>query len=115
MPLITTIGAIIGPAIGKAIVKRLRGGRGGSRVGFLGDQAGAGPFGTPGADIEIVPGTRFDIDPVTGDVVCKKTRRRRKRLLTCSDKADIAFLTGTLGKGALAQTAITSVLARCGN
>ena len=72
-----------------------------------------------GADIKIesqgLPqGTRFEVDPVTGEITILKRRRRRKRLLTCSDKADIAFLTGTLGKGALAQGAITSVLSKCG-
>ncbi len=78
----------------------------------------------PGADFEIVPnmtesgecppGSRIARDACTGEIYCKKIRKRRKRLLTCSDKADIAFITGTLGKGALAQTAISSLLARCG-
>lgn len=44
-----------------------------------------------------------------------KPRRRRKRLLTCSDKADIAFLHGQLGGGALGRAAISSLLSRrCG-
>ncbi len=57
---------------------------------------------------------RFKIDPCTGQLVEVKKRRRRRRLLSCSDKADIAFVTGTLGKGSLASTAISSLLARCG-
>jgi hypothetical protein len=45
----------------------------------------------------------------------KKTRRRRRRLLTCGDKADIAFLHGQLGGGALGRAAISSLLSRrCG-
>ncbi len=74
-------------------------------------------------DIEIVPnmknggcppGSRIAVDDCTGEIYCKKTRKRRKRLLSCSDKADIAFVVGTLGKGSLAQTAIASLIARCG-
>ncbi len=42
---------------------------------------------------------------------CVKSRRRRRRMLTCSDKADIAFLTATLGKGEMAKSAIGSLLA----
>ncbi len=43
---------------------------------------------------------------------CVKSRRRRKRMLTCSDKSDIAFLTATLGKGEMAKSAIGSLLSR---
>lgn len=43
---------------------------------------------------------------------CVKVRRRRKRMLTCSDKSDIAFLTATLGKGDMAKSAIGSLLSR---
>lgn len=39
-------------------------------------------------------------------------RNRRKRLLTCSDKSDIAFLHGQLGSGALGKAAISSLLSR---
>lgn len=52
-----------------------------------------------GANIEIVPGL-------------KKNRRRRRKLLTCGDKADIAFLYGQLGGGALGRSAISSLLSR---
>ncbi len=41
----------------------------------------------------------FDIGPF-GDVEDRKRRRRRRRALTASDKADIAFISGTLGKPA---------------
>jgi len=45
----------------------------------------------------------------------KKSRRRRRRLLTCGDKADIAFLHGQLGGGQLGRAAISSLLSRrCG-
>ncbi len=44
---------------------------------------------------------------------CVKSRKRRKRMLTCSDKQDIAFLTATLGKGEMAKSAIGSLLANC--
>ena len=39
-------------------------------------------------------------------------RRRRRKLLTASDKADIAFITGTLGKGEMGRTAIAALLSR---
>ncbi len=42
---------------------------------------------------------------------CVKSRRRRKRMLTCSDKEDIAYLTATLGKGEMAKSAIGQLLA----
>lgn len=78
-----------------------------------------------GADIDIVPTSGGnsrcapDVDCGPGrhwsarHGCCVKTRRRRKRLLTCGDKADISFLTGTLGKGEMAKAAISAVLARC--
>jgi hypothetical protein len=44
-----------------------------------------------------------------------RKRRRRRKLLTCSDKADIAFLHGQLGGGQLGRAAISSLLSRrCG-
>ncbi len=60
------------------------------------------------------PGFHVVVDRCTGQIVCKPNKKRRKRLLSCSDKADIAFVVGTLGKGQLAQTAIASLIARCG-
>jgi len=53
------------------------------------------------------------VDVETGQVVEKKRRRRRRRLLTCADRADISFITATLGKGAMGQQAIAALLARC--
>jgi hypothetical protein len=41
-----------------------------------------------------------------------RKRRRRRKLLTCSDKADIAFLYGQLGGGQLGRAAISSLLSR---
>jgi len=87
---------------------------------------------TPGADIEIlsneearaagIPTTpvstngnpHFRRDPCTGKLVLVKKRRRRKRMLSCSDKADMAFVIGQLGKGQLASTTISALIARCG-
>jgi len=74
--------------------------------------AGGVGGGSPGGDI-CAPGFHVAVDKCTGQLVCKKTRRRRKRMLTCGDKADIAFLTGTLGKGQMAQTAISALIAKC--
>lgn len=71
------------------------------------------PF-TPGAEIEVVATEDELIVGPDGQFVTKsKRRRRRRRLLTCGDKADIAFLKGTLGSGTMGQTAISAVLARC--
>ena len=39
-------------------------------------------------------------------------RRRRRRLLTCSDKADIAYLVGQLGQGQLGKAAISALLSK---
>jgi len=39
-------------------------------------------------------------------------RRRRRRLLTTQDKADIAFIIGTMGKGQMATSAIAQLFAR---
>ncbi len=88
--------------------------------------ASGGPVFTPGADIRIQsqaeaaagngvcpPGFHVAVDPCSGAIVCKKTRRRRKRMLTCADKADIAFITGTLGKGQMAQVAISALITKC--
>lgn len=55
----------------------------------------------------------WKVDSCTGQLVPVTRRRRRKRLLSCSDKADLAFLVGTLGKGSIASTAISSLLAKC--
>ncbi len=93
--------------------------------GLLGGGGGGGGGGPPPFQTDFPPqpvsgngvcppGFQVAVDHCTGQIVCKKTRKRRKRLLTCSDKADIAFITGTLGKGAMAQTAISALLARCG-
>lgn len=46
---------------------------------------------------------------VEGDV----TRRRRRRALTASDKADLAFITATLGAAA-AKTALALMITRTG-
>jgi len=119
-------GVLVGKAVGQRILKAITGG-GLTTKQIMAQQQGTLGIGgvvtgktfEPGADIQIdsqgLPqGTVFKIDEATGEIVILKRRRRRKRLLTCGDKADIAFLTGTLGKGQLAQGAITSLLSKCG-
>ncbi len=125
IPLLVTAGA--------AIINRVAGGGNGGGQGNLSPleiaagliDTGSGPFGTPGPPIQIVPGgsgngtsfnseARFKIDPCTGQMVEIKKRRRRKRLLTCGDKADIGFVIGQMGKGQLASSTVSSMLARCG-
>jgi len=74
------------------------------------------PTGAPNIDIQsqgFPPGTKMEVDPATGEIKIIKRRRRRRRLLTCADKADIAFVTGTLGKGQMGQAAVTTLLSRC--
>lgn len=44
-----------------------------------------------------------------------RRRRRRKQLLTASDRQDIAFIVGTLGKGEMGKAAISQLLARTCN
>lgn len=55
-------------------------------------------------------GSPIDIVPTVGP----KRRRRRRKLLTCSDKSDIAYLVGQLGTGQLGRSAISSLLSRRG-
>lgn len=112
-------GAAAGAAAGRALVSQQ--GQSHANVNYLDVQGGPPPpFFTPGApDIDIQgqgfpPGTKLEVDPVTGVVTVSKRRRRRKRLLTCQDKADIAFLRGQLGGGEMGRTAISSLLSRCG-
>lgn len=52
------------------------------------------------------------VDLETGELKPKYRRRRRKQLLTASDRQDIAFIVGTLGKGQMGQAAISQLLAR---
>ena len=111
-------GGFGGAAAGYAAGKQLVQGKAVSNVNFTTDPVD--PYFGPGStDIVIEgqgypPGTRLEIDPVTGVVTPVKRRRRRKRLLSCQDKADIAFLRGQLGGGEMGRTAISSLLSRCG-
>jgi len=59
----------------------------GTPLRALGTGLGVGAFGIPGVDL-------FPDDEA------KKPRRRRRRALTASDRADIAFISGTLGQAA---------------
>lgn len=65
----------------------------------------AGPSGP-------VNGVRLEIDPKTGRIRKVRARRRRRRLLTATDKADIAFIVGQLGSGQLGRAAISALLSR---
>jgi len=65
-----------------------------------------------GAKIDIVSERDYEWDPKVQDYVAKPRRRRRRALLTQSDKGDIAFLVGTLGKGQLASAAISALLSK---
>lgn len=132
LPAIISVGGVlVGSKIGQAVVSRVADAiKGKSRGAQVlsdneviriqgGETLTQGRMFSPGADIDIqsqgfAPGTKFQVDPATGEITILKRRRRRKRLLTCGDKADIAFIRGTLGQGALAQGAITSLLNRCG-
>jgi hypothetical protein len=69
-----------------------------------------------GAQRSVTTGQTFpegaQIDIVSGNSVNGRTRRRRRKLLTCGDKADIAFLYGQLGGGQLGRSAISALLSR---
>ncbi len=80
---------------------------------------------TAGSGLGIAaPGTSFPTFPEGADIkvlsqeeakamgIKVRCRRRRRKLLTCGDKADIAFLHGNLGGGQLGRSAISAVLAR---
>jgi len=71
------------------------------------------PGGSPGFNTPVTPavekGVEYIVDPVTG--VCtkkKKTRRRRPRLATASDIADLSALESVLGKGQMLKTWIAT-------
>jgi len=81
-------------------------------VGLLGAGAGIGqvvagggsilPIGPPGG---LIPGFPDPLDLFARDPV--KKRRRRRRALTASDRADIGFIVGLLGPAAGKQFAVT--------
>ncbi len=108
-----TVIAAGGAVLSAAIRALSSGGGGGGKTAFQ-----------VGSDIDIISnaeaaascnGTsdkRFKL--CNGVMVEVKRRRRRRRLLTCTDKVDIGFITGVLGKGSGGQSAISSMLARCG-
>ncbi len=74
-------------------------------------QAGGGPRSDL---IPVYPPPDEVIYDQNGVPMRPKRRRRRKRLLTCSDKADIAFIQGTLGGGQMGRAAVSALLNRCG-
>jgi len=57
-------------------------------------------------------GVVLEIDPKSGRLRKRIRRRRRRKLLTASDKADIAYLVGVLGTGQLGKAAVTALLSR---
>ena len=69
----------------------------------LGDRSSPSPFGA-GGGVQLAGGhAPMRLDRFGHEV---HRRRRRRRALTASDKADIAFIAGTLGKAAGAQFAV---------
>lgn len=66
-----------------------------------------------GAEGECPPGYSIALNKCSGELYCKKNRKRRKKMLTCGDRADIAFVVGQLGKGAAGQAAVSALLTRC--
>ncbi len=100
LPGVGTVLTAVGTTIGERLLSNLRPGE-------------QGPVQTSSNGTCPPTDRRFKLD-CFGQLVEVKKRRRRRRLLSCGDKADIAFITGTLGKGSLAGTAISSLLARCG-
>ncbi len=94
-PWLSTAGSIVGGAIA-GVVRNLA-------TSSSSTASAAFPTFPEGADIVI------DAQPG------KPRRRRRRKLLTCGDKADIAFLYGQLGGGQLGRSAISALLSRrCG-
>lgn len=119
------IGAIAawgGKKAAKSLIKAAKGKQKKKTPTYLNLNGGGGATGSwaaptlprmpEGADIDIVASTEYELDPVTGEIKPKCKRRRRRRLLTASDKSDIAFLRGTLGGGELGRAAISAVLSR---
>lgn len=94
-PWLSTAGSIVGGAIA-GVVRNLASSSSSTASSFL-------PTYPEGADI------------VIDSQQCRPRRRRRRKLLTCGDKADIAFLYGQLGGGQLGRSAISALLSRrCG-
>ncbi len=101
---------------GPAVYQAISGGNGSSGKGEEVIETGVGAYTTEWVDDQqyaTVP-TRRQLGmhghPHPRGLVHR--RRRRRKLLTASDKADIAFITGTLGKGEMGRTAIAALLSR---
>jgi len=91
--------ALLAPFARRGVSTALRLARTRGGVAALGAGAGlaAGGVGIPGVDL-------FGED---GELIDRPRRRRRRRALTASDRADIAFITGLLGAGAGKNFALT--------
>lgn len=72
---------------------------------------------------ELVQGGSFDVgedieitdqygNRIEANIEPRNRRRRRRKLLTASDKSDIAFLVGQLGTGQAGKAAISALLSR---
>lgn len=107
------IGGAVISAIGGAIGGAIAGGGEEPPVARLPVPAGGGvPVGAGGTDAEMARGRTITArwDPVTGQWMQVRRRRRRKRALSCQDKADIAFLKG---QGMSMDKAASLVMSKC--
>jgi len=107
------VGGVAGAALGvgaNMLTERLMSSTMGSTAGGGQSITGGGAMFPEGADMKILSQAEARAMglPMNGH----HRRRRRRKLLTCGDKADIAFLHGNLGGGALGKAAISSVLSR---
>lgn len=70
-----------------------------------------GPAGTAlaitgaGTALEAISGGRIDVPFIGSGAVAPTRRRRRKRIFTAQDRADIAFIAATLGRQAAKEIA----------
>lgn len=103
------VGAIIEAAkLGKKAIKKVR--KRSPRMPRIDvDELVQGGSFDVGEDIEITDqyGNRIE-----ANIEPRNRRRRRRKLLTASDKSDIAFLVGQLGTGQAGKAAISALLSR---
>jgi len=103
---------IAGPVVGAAVTAADLAYRGGNFASTAtGDVQLGGdfPMFAEGSDLKILSEAEARAMGLNGRA---RGRRRRRKLLTCGDKADIAFLHGNLGGGQLGRAAISSLLSR---
>ncbi len=100
-PILTSVATGIGSALVNTL---LPGDQGPTQAQAAGNGATCEPLPPPG----LPPGMRWSAKKQCW----VKARRRRKRMLTCTDKSDIGFLIATMGKGEMAKSAIGALLSR---